>query len=396
MNKRPLWALLVVALAVVGVVLFRLPSDTSASTPTAEGSARLVPSGGTVAPDDSSGVTNPAEPQPELKIDKLAPGEQPPQFVVVSFDGGVENKTGIMKHYLDVAKQIDGRFSFNISGVYLLPDNKMKLNYNPPRHPRGTSAIGFGDPSIIGERINVLADAWRDGHEMASHFNGHFCGAGGVGAWNTADWNSEISQFNTFLDDWRSFNPQAADAGPLPFSSADIKGDRTPCLEGNRPAMYKAFLKAGYLYDGSGSGPLAWPRQLKDGLWNIPLESIKVNGFKTPILSMDYNFLANQVPGGATTGTQAKCDQVQNDTYDAYRDAFNAVYNGNRAPLILGNHMNEWMCGAYKNALSNFLTDTHDKHPDVQFISMLDLVHWMQAQDPAVIAALQARPAQRQ
>ena len=101
-------------------------------------------------------MTTPPEPQPELEIEKLSRGSSHHQFVVVSFDGGVESKTGIMQHYLDVAKKVDGRFSFFVSGVYSFPDNKARLNYAPPKKPRGTSAIGFGDPAIIGTRINKL------------------------------------------------------------------------------------------------------------------------------------------------------------------------------------------------------------------------------------------------
>ena len=396
MARRPAVILVVAAVAVIGLVIFILPnrsdSPTSANAPV-EGNAQLVDGDGLQI--DSSGVTTPPEAQPELEIEKLAPGQKPPQFVVVSFDGGVESKTGIMAHYLDIAKQVDGRFSFFVSGVYLLPDNKAKLNYNPPKKPRGTSAIGFGDPDIIEKRINSLSDAYKAGNEIGTHFNGHFCGPGGVGTWSAADWTSEINQFNTFMNDWRTFNPQAASAGPLPFDASVVKGGRTPCLEGNKPAMYKAFKEAGYRYDTSGGGTLTWPKQMKNGLWEIPLQAIKLAGMKYGVLSMDYNFLANQ-NAGKITASPEKCQQIEDDTYNAYGNALEAVNGGNRAPLILGNHMNEWVCGAYKKALSRFIVDTHEKHPDVRFISTLDLVNWMEAQDPAVLAELQKQSAPKQ
>lgn len=395
-DKRQIIALVVAAVAVVGLVAFILPSriDTTTANAPAEGSAKLITGDGLKVA-DGSGVTTPPEPQPEFEIKKLAPGEKPPQFVVVSFDGGVESKSGIMQDYLDLAKKTDSRFSFFISGVYLLPDNKAKLNYSPPRKPKGTSAIGFGDPAIIGTRIDKLSEAWDAGHEIGTHFNGHFCGTGGVSSWNAADWTSEINQFNTIIDDWRTFNPQAASAGPLPFNSSVVKGGRTPCLEGKRPAMYKAFKEAGYLYDTSSSGSLVWPKQVANGLWNIPLQAIKVQGAKYLTLSMDYNFLVNQ-NGGKETASQEKCNEIENVTYGTYTNALKAVNNGNRAPLILGNHMNNWVCGAYTKALTRFVEDTHEKQPDVQFISTLDLVKWMQAQDPAVLEALQKQAAPSQ
>lgn len=395
MSRRPLIALVVAAVVIVGVVALLLPgNDAPTASAPIEGTAQLL-NPDAPAEADESGVTTPPEPQPEFQIQKLAPGEKPPQFVVVSFDGGVESKSGLMQRYLDTAKKVDGRFSFYISGVYLLPDNKMKKNYSPPGKPRGTSDIGFADPGLVGLRIDTLSEAWNDGHEIGTHYLGHFCGAGGVGSWTTAQWSSEIEQFNTIMDDWRTFNPQAVEAGPLPFNSSVVKGGRTPCLEGKRPEMYKAFKKAGYTYDTSNPGTLRWPQQLKNKLWDIPLQSIKLEGTKYGTLSMDYNFLVNQ-NNGKQTASKEKCQQIEDQTFTAYEDALRAVRDGNRAPLILGNHMNDWVCGAYTQALTRFIIDTNEKNSDVQFISTLDLVNFMDAQDPAVRDELQARPTQAQ
>jgi hypothetical protein len=159
--------------------------------------------------------------------------------------------------------------------------------------------------------------------------------------------------------------------------------------------MYKAFKEAGYTYDTSSSGTLTWPKQVTNGLWNVPLQAIKVDGANYATLSMDYNFLVNQ-NGGRQTAPQEKCDQIEESTYRSYANALKAVREGNRAPLILGNHMNEWVCGAYTKALTRFIKDTHERHPDVKFISTLDLVNWLSAQDQTVLAELQKRPAPRQ
>ena len=64
---------------------------------------------------------------------KLALGEKPPQFVVVSFDGSCETPEGTMRHYLDTAKQVSGHFTFNLSGL-CAARNDMKMNYLPPGH----------------------------------------------------------------------------------------------------------------------------------------------------------------------------------------------------------------------------------------------------------------------
>ncbi len=392
MSRIPGWALLVAAVAAVGSIVFLIPDSKPDASQVVAVGENNAPQSQSPSPTNTSGVTVPAAEQPQLEIKKLAPGEKAPQFVVLSFDGGVESKTGLMTHYLDLAKSVGGRFSFYISGVYLIPDNKHKLVYDPPKHARGTSAIGFGDPGIIKTRIDVLTRAWVEGNEIGTHYMGHFCGANGVGAWNAADWTSEIDQFNSSIDDWRQNNPQAATAGPLPFSSEVVKGGRTPCLEGNRHALFTAIKQAGYVYDASGSGGLQWPKKMKKwGIWELPLEAIKVPHLGMT-LSMDYNFLANQ-NNAQTTASPEKCAQIERDSEQAYSDALDGAYKGNRAPLILGNHMNNWVCNAYTNALTSFVKQAHEKYPDVQFISMLDLVHWMEAQDPAVLKKLQKQPA---
>ncbi|MEI2727539.1 MAG: hypothetical protein V9E85_00320 [Candidatus Nanopelagicales bacterium] len=98
------------------------------------------------------------------------------------------------------------------------------------------------------------------------------------------------------------------------------------------------------------------------------MQAIKVAGIKYGVLSMDYNFLANQ-NGGKTSASKEKCQQIEDDTYNAYTNALKAVNGGNRAPLILGNHMNDWVCGAYTKALSRFIEDSHEREPNVRFIS---------------------------
>jgi hypothetical protein len=397
MVKRPVWVLLAAAIAIVGmIVLFLpgadkqavLPASTQAPAPTSgEGGGGLQRQAGLPSPTgDLSGVTSPQQ-QPGIDMTVLKPGDKAPQFVVLSFDGGVESKDGIMQHYLDLAKQVGGRFSYYVSGVYLVPDNKMRLRYHGPHQPVGVSAIGFADPNLIRSRIEHLATAYNAGNEIGTHYNGHFCGAGGINGWNTQDWLSEITQFNSFVNNWRTNNPDEASAGPLPFDASVVKGGRTPCLEGNRKKMFRAFKQAGYTYDTSSSGPLAWPYKIPNGMWEIPLPTIKTPGFSTPIIAMDYNFMANQ-NGASTVASPAKCQRIENDVYTAYKRALQRVKNRTRAPLVLGNHMNNWVCGAYTNALTRFVKDTHDADPDVRFISMIDLVHWMDAQDPAVLKTL--------
>ncbi len=388
---------ILLALAAIGGLLFGgfMPKASSAQTSapgggtTGGGSASASPT-----PQLTVGTTTPPKEQPQLDIQKLAPGQQPPQFIVVSFDGSCETKDKLFRHYLDTADKVNGRFTFNISATCIVPDDERRMNYSPPNKPQGTSDIGFGDIALIPDRINAWTEAWNKGHELASHYNGHFCGKSGVNAWSTADWTSEINQFNTFITDWPKINNQISGVHALPFDVSTIKGGRTPCLEGQPDQMYPAMLAAGYTYDTSATGDLSWPKKFADyNLWNFPLQTIKVAGYNQRNLSMDYNFLVTQ-NGGNTKADPAKCEQIKQSTYQSLMDAGEAVYSGNRAPLFVGNHFNNWACGAYKDSLTQFIVDFKAKHPDALFVSNLDLEKWLEAQDPAVLAQLQALPVQ--
>src|SRR5690606_22690067 len=113
-------------------------------------------------------VTIPALDQPGADLPALESGGQPPQIVAVSFDGGVEMRSGVMAHYLDLAEQVKGRFSFYVSGTYLLPETRSDA-YRPPGEQRGTSDIGFADATMVGTRLDSLTRAWSLGMEIGSH-----------------------------------------------------------------------------------------------------------------------------------------------------------------------------------------------------------------------------------
>ena len=356
-------------------------------SPNASASASPLPTG------DGSGVipsgTRPADTVP---ITRLAPGERPPQFVVVSFDGAC--KPSLFRHYLALGKATGARFTFFLSGLCLVPEAKRSL-YHPPRKPTGTSAIGFATAGRVPDRIALMTTAYDTGHEVGTHFLGHFCDAKGVGSWSQADWASEMAQAKYFLDRWKEINAPRGQQLTLPFDSSSWKGDRTPCLQGIRSAMYPVFAKAGFAYDASSAGTLVWPKRLSGyRMWEFPLQRIKVVGFGKTNLSMDYNLLVAQ-NGGKITASPAQCARIEAATYQSYSQALAAVHNGNRAPFFVGNHFNEWTCGSYTKALTRFVTDSSATYPDVRFVTFEYLARWLDAQDPTVLAALRAKPAPR-
>ena len=117
-----------------------------------------------------------------------------PQFVVASFDGSGD--ASLLRYWRDVGKRAHARFTFFLSGVYLIGGERRAL-YLPPRHDPGYSAIGYTQASDgkssrqnVRDILQQLAAAHRDGHEIGTHFNGHFCSpfAGSVATWTANDW----------------------------------------------------------------------------------------------------------------------------------------------------------------------------------------------------------------
>ena len=359
-------------------------SSESASPDSGAGSGEVTGAGG--------GVSAVNQPQPEFEIAKLAPGEKPPQFVVISFDGACSND--IFRRYMDVADQVGAFYTFFVSGLCLLPEEQ-KFLYETPGRDAGSSAIGFADNSDeVVQRIANYKEAYEKGHEIGTHFLGHWCepNDGAVNSWGASEWESEFQQDATFMNDWAEING-VADPQPLPFNHSVVQGARTPCLEGQRDVMYPIFVDNGFTYDASNAGMLQWPVKNEYGLWDFPLQTIKVSGYDRSNLSMDYNFLCAQNDCNQEAD-QATCDNIEQSTYDSLMAATDAVYNGNRAPFFFGNHFNTWVCGAYTNALTRFITEASAKYPDLKFVSNAQLVQWLEAQDPAVLDELVSEGAQ--
>lgn len=97
--------------------------------------------------DGSTSFTGVQPKQPAVQ--RLAPGQKPPQFVVFSWDGAGEDSQQLFSHFRDVGKKYDATMSYFLSGVYLLPEAKRKL-YDPPKHNAGSSDIGFNDTKESG------------------------------------------------------------------------------------------------------------------------------------------------------------------------------------------------------------------------------------------------------
>ena len=77
-------------------------------------------------------------------LEQKAAPLRPPQFVVVSFDGA--GGESMWTYWRAVARRAQAHFTFFVSGAYLV-DWAHRDRYRPPRHARGSSAIGFALPT---------------------------------------------------------------------------------------------------------------------------------------------------------------------------------------------------------------------------------------------------------
>jgi hypothetical protein len=335
--------------------------------------------------DGSTAYTGPQPHQP--KPEKLKPGQKPPQFVVFSWDGALENDDHYFSRFRKLGEKYGADETFFLSGIYLLPKAKRTL-YKPPMHSPGASAIDFPTDQHIRWTLQQLREAWEDGDEIGTHFNGHFCAPdpGGGGNWTTKMWLSEISQAQSFVEHWKT-NTGYKDIPPLPFDYAkELVGGRAPCLEGQKKLL-PAEKALGWRYDASSPGGFqSWPSK-KDGVWDFPLELIPYPGKDFQVLSMDFNFLYNQSGGDVTEGDPAMYPTWEKETREGYLAGFERAYHGSRAPLFIGNHFETWNGGIYMQAIADVMKDVC-RRKGVRCVSFKELADWLDAQDPKVLAKL--------
>ncbi|SED35044.1 hypothetical protein SAMN05216483_3655 [Streptomyces sp. 2131.1] len=334
--------------------------------------------------DGSTAYTGKQPKQPKAP-EPLEPGQKPPQFVIFSWDGAGEVGNGLFPRFLELAREHDASMTFFLSGLYLLPESKKTL-YRPPNNPVGASDIGYLTDGHVKETLKNVRNAWLDGHEIGTHFNGHFCaGSGSVGNWTPAQWQSEIDQAISFVTEWRT-NTGWNDEESLPFDyRKELVGGRTPCLLGQDNLLPTA-KKLGWRYDASSpGGTQVWPSK-RQGVWDLPLQGIPFPGHTFEVLSMDYNILANQSQN-STKGMPSRYPGWREQATQSYLSGFKRAYETNRAPFYIGNHFEEWNGGIYMDAVEDTLKHIAGK-PDVRLVSFRQFVDWLDVQDPAVLAKL--------
>ncbi|CAL2060236.1 hypothetical protein FSY75_08500 [Streptomyces sp. TR1341] len=386
-------AFLVVASLVAGYLALSRPDDTTPTAASGKGGKAGGPTPSPTATWDGKthvlgdGSTSDTGPQKgTLKPVPLKPGEKPPQFVVFSWDGALEGDDHLFSHYREMAKEYNAHMTFFLTGIYLLPKSKKDL-YHGPMHEAGDAAIDYPTDEHIRTTLEQLRLAYEQGNDIGTHFNGHFCGAKGGGDWSVQQWKSEIDQFYSFVENWKT-NTGYKDIAPLPFDfKQEVTGGRAPCLEG-QPNLLKAIKSYGWRYDASSPGDFQiWPAK-KDGVWDFPLQMLPYENGKFQGLSMDFNFLYNQ-SNGETDGDPAKYAQWEQQTVDSYMAGFNRVYYGSRAPLFIGNHFEHWNGSIYMKSIDQIIPKICTKK-GVKCVSFKELADWMDVQKPSTLAALRS------
>jgi peptidoglycan/xylan/chitin deacetylase (PgdA/CDA1 family) len=318
----------------------------------------------------------------------LEPGQTPPQFVVFSWDGAGEVGNGLFPRFLDLAKEHGAHMTFFLSGLYLLPESKKRL-YDPPNNPRGASDIGYLTDAHIKETLTYVRRAWLEGHEIGTHFNGHFCGGrGSVAHWTPRQWRSEIEQAKSFVTRWRTHTGWT-DLPSLPFDyDKELTGGRTPCLLGQENLLPVA-RELGWRYDASSpGGRQVWPVK-RQGIWDLPLQQIPFPGRSFEVLSMDYNMLANQ----SLNSTRAPAHNYpgwREQSAQAYISGFKRAYETNRAPFFIGNHFEEWNGGIYMDAVEKalkYIAREREKGGDIRMVSFRQFTDWLDVQRPQLLDA---------
>ncbi len=141
-------------------------------------------------------------------------------------------------------------------------------------------------------------------------------------------------------------------------------------------------------YDSSMPAPrdgIFWPERLDSGIWEFYMPQVYSAGLGGKVTAMDYNFWVKY--NGAQRGDDVAA-ALTPKVLDTYRYMYDQAFAGNRAPVLVANHFNDWGGNAFNPATAQFMSETCGK-PDTYCATYSDVIAWMELQDPAVLQGLQ-------
>ncbi|HIQ57763.1 TPA: hypothetical protein EYG84_03810 [Candidatus Gracilibacteria bacterium] len=282
------------------------------------------------------------------------------QFVLLQFDGSYSLE--MWKKTQDFSKKLlvenkPVRFTYFISGVYFVPE-ALKNVYDLDGYRAGHSDIGWGDDvDDIAKRFAFVNDAYKFGHEIGSHANGHFNGSD----WTQKQWEQEFEYFNRFI-----FSKNKERGSGVIFPKSEITGFRAPLL-GHNDAMYEALKNYGFTYETNKVFMQNRLVEKQNTIWNFPLYGVNIGGRNT--IAMDYNlyYLQSKAKSTLTFGTP-EWKTAHKNALTGYLNYFYAHYNfdkndelGLKAPVTIGHHFSLWNDGLYWSVMKDFAKEVCGK-----------------------------------
>ena len=257
------------------------------------------------------------------------------QYVVISFDGSPGEAL------IEFSVRNPGiHFTFFLSGIRFVTTEYGRVHYQQPRRPKGRSNIGFGggEAQVRAGKRRVLR-ALELGHEMGSHFNGHFHGAS---VYTEAEWGQELDWFERQTLPWIRAR----------FPEFRFRGVRAPFLE-NSPTLQRVLKRAGYSYDASSVTHRAlWPRKTAQGIYDMALDIIYLDQTRYRALAMDYNI--HEAHRGNRKWGRAESEAWMGETYRGLQRLFESRYRGKREPIQIAGHIPGAGQGIYNAAFLRF------------------------------------------
>lgn len=268
---------------------------------------------------------------------------QPPQYVLISFDGAHDLEQ--WQRSRNLAARTGASFTYFLSCVFLL-QRADRAAYSPPQHRRGSSNVGFAQTQDeVAGRLAQMRLALAEGNEIGSHGCGHFDGK----SWSKAEWLSEFRSFREILRTAYRRNGLAEPAEWQTTAREMIRGFRAPYLATGKE-LFEALEEDGYRYDASGisRGPV---EPEPGGPARFALPRIPEGPSARPVIAMDYNLYVRH-SGGFERPAEAA--DFEERAFRSFMDAFDAEFAGDRIPLQLGFHFTLMNDGAYWRALERF------------------------------------------
>lgn len=299
-----------------------------------------------------------------------------PQYVIISFDGA--HDIAQWERSRALAARTGARFTYFLSCVFLL-SRETRGEYKAPGKKAGSSQVGFAqNRQEVAQRLGEIRLATAEGHEIASHACGHFDGKD----WSKADWLKEFSTFKRIVADAYTINGiEGEPADWRRFAESATSGFRAPYLS-TSAALYAALKAAGFRYDASGVSRGPAEPKAGGGVERFSLPQIPEGPRARRVIAMDYNLFVRH-SGGFERPDEAAAFQER--SYEAFKAAFDAQYQGNRAPLQLGFHFTLMNGGAYWDALERFAGEVCVK-ADVVCTSYADYLDRTQPKESEVDA----------